>query len=159
MTDADPTPTLASEYINPEAAVAPGYLANHASRVFNRLVDARLRRHDLSLALLGPLLWLSWKGPLLQRDLVRLSAVKQPAMVALLDKLEAAGMIEREASTTDRRAATVRLTDRGQDAAAAGRIVLLEVNAEAVAGFAPEETGAVVALLSRLIENLERSGT
>lgn len=87
----------ANEAIHPEAAVAPGYLANHAARVFNRLVDGRLREHDLTLSLIGPLLLLSWKGSLLQRDLVRHSAVKQPVMVALLDKLEAAGMITRSA--------------------------------------------------------------
>jgi hypothetical protein len=101
----------AAEAIHPEAAVAPGYLANHASRVFNRLVDARLRDHGLTLSLIGPLLLLSWKGPMLQRDLVRHSAVKQPAMVALLDKLEAGGMISRAASTNDKRAAVVDLTN------------------------------------------------
>lgn len=76
-----------AEAVHPEAAVAPGHLANHAARVFNRLVDGRLREHGLTLSLIGPLLLLSWKGSMLQRDLVRHSAVKQPAMVALLDKL------------------------------------------------------------------------
>ncbi|MGF9566618.1 hypothetical protein AAIH70_24205 [Neorhizobium sp. BT27B] len=77
------------DHIHPDAAVAPGYLANHAARVFNRLVDAALRPYGLSLSLIGPIMLLSWKGPMLQRDLVRSSAIKQPAMVALLDKLEA----------------------------------------------------------------------
>jgi hypothetical protein len=72
----------AAQAFHPEAAVAPGYLANHAARVFNRLVDGRLREHGLTLSLTGPLLLLLWKGPMLQRDLVRHSAVKQPAMVA-----------------------------------------------------------------------------
>jgi DNA-binding MarR family transcriptional regulator len=145
----------ATEAIHPEAAVAPGYLANHVARVFNRLVDARLREHGLTLSLIGPLLLLSWKGPMLQRDLVRHSAVKQPAMVALLDKLEAAGMITRLASAQDKRAATVDLTDRGRDAATLGRAVLLEMNAKAVSGFAPQETAMVVNLLGRVIANLE----
>lgn len=71
-----------NELIHPQAAVAPGYLANHAARVFNRLVDAQLRPHGVSLALIGPIMLLSWKGPMLQRDLVIASAVKQPAMDA-----------------------------------------------------------------------------
>jgi DNA-binding MarR family transcriptional regulator len=149
-----------AEDIHPEAAVATGYLANHASRVFNRLVDSRLRNHDLSLSLIGPLLLLSWKGPMLQRDLVQHSAVKQPAMVALLDKLEAAGMIGRAQSTSDKRAATVELTDSGREAAAIGRNVLLEMNEKAVDGFATEDAALVVKLLSRVIANLEApSGT
>lgn len=141
--------------IHPEAAIAPGYLANHAARVFNRLVDARLREHGLTLALIGPLLLLSWKGPMLQRDLVRESAVKQPAMAALLDKLEAMALIAREASSTDKRAATVRLTAAGQDAAATGRTVLLDVNALGVSGFSGKDAGLLTALLGRLIANLE----
>lgn len=144
-----------AEAVHPEAAVAPGYLANHAARVFNRLVDGRLREHGLTLSLIGPLLLLSWKGPMLQRDLVRHSAVKQPAMVALLDKLEGAGMITRLASAADKRAATVDLTDRGRDAAAIGRAALLEMNAKAVSGFASQETALVVDLLARVIANLE----
>lgn len=141
--------------VHPEAAVAPGYLANHAARVFNRLVDGRLREHGLTLSLIGPLLLLSWKGPMLQRDLVRYSAVKQPAMVALLDKLEAAGMITRLATAADKRAATVDLTDCGRNAAALGSAALLEMNAKAVSGFALQETALIVDLLGRVIANLE----
>ncbi|MET0319798.1 MAG: MarR family transcriptional regulator [Duganella sp.] len=145
--------------IHPEAAVAPGYLANHAARVFNRTVDAELRKHGLTLALVGPLLLLSWKGPMLQRDLVRASAVKQPAMVALLDKLEAAALIERTMLATDKRAANVCLTDAGRAAAATGRDVLLKVNALGVTGFSEQEASVLVDLLDRLIANLEHGTT
>ncbi|TWI61235.1 DNA-binding MarR family transcriptional regulator [Pseudoduganella lurida] len=141
--------------IHPEAAVAPGYLANHAARVFNRMVDARLREHGITLALVGPLLLLSWKGAMLQRDMVRASAVKQPAMVALLDKLEAMALIERSVLASDKRAATVRLTEAGSAAAAMGRRVLIEVNALGVAGMSAEEAAVLVGLLGRLIASLE----
>jgi len=141
--------------IHPEAVVAPGYLANHAARVFNRLVDARLRDHGLTLALIAPLLYLSWKGPMLQRDLVRGVAVKQPAMVALLDKLEAMLLVEREALATDKRSAMVRLSDAGEAAAAIGRRVLIDVNAVGLAGFTQAESAQFVGLLTRLIENLD----
>ncbi len=141
--------------IHPQAAIAPGYLVNHAAKVFNRSVDAKLRPHGLSLALLGPLLLLSWKGSMRQRDLVRLSAVRQPAMVALLDKLESLGLIERTRSIDDRRAATVRLTESGQAAALLGGNTLIEVNRIGVAGFSIDEATAVVGLLQSLIRNLE----
>ena len=88
MEESRDVPMKRDDPIHPEAAVAPGYLANHAARVFNRNVDAALREHGLSLSLLGPVLLLSWRGAMRQRDLVAASAVKQPAMVALLDKLE-----------------------------------------------------------------------
>jgi MarR family transcriptional regulator, transcriptional regulator for hemolysin len=143
------------EFINPEGAVAPGYLVNHAARVFNRRVDAELKPHGLSLALIGPLLILSWKGVLLQRDLVSASAIRQPAMVAILDKLERMKLIERETTETDRRASQIRLTSEGKEAAQRGRQALSNVNALGLQGFAPGETALLVGLLQRFILNLE----
>ena len=143
--------------IHPEAAVAPGYLVNHAARLFNRGVDAALRPHGLSLALIGPLLLLSWKGPMLQRDLARASAVKQPAMVALLDKLEAMALIARAPASGDRRAAMVRLTERGQKAARFGGQALVEANQRGLDGFSPTEAAGLVLLLQRLVANLNRA--
>ena len=145
-----------NEDIHPEAAVAPGYLANHAERVFNRSVDTALRSHGISLTLLGPLLWLSWRGPMLQRDLVKASAVKQPAMVATLDKLEVAGFINRAPVPSNRRASTVSITPRGQELAALGRQVLLDTNAQGMRGFSFEEATIFVAMLQRFIGNFER---
>ena len=143
--------------IHPEAAVAPGYLANHAMRVFNRAVDARLRAHGLTLSLIGPLLLLSWKGAMLQKDMVRASAIKQPAMVALLDKLQAMGLVSRAVLASDKRAATVHLTDAGLAAANIGRAALLEANAVGVAGFTDHEAAALVGLLGKFITNLENA--
>lgn len=144
-----------NDFIHPEAAIAPGYLANHAARVFNRVIDASLRPHGLSLALIGPIMLLSWKGPMLQRDLVRSSAVKQPAMVALLDRLEAMKLISRIPSSIDRRAATVELTEQGVEAAAMGRAALLSANELGLQGFSPDEARLIVMLFQRLIANLE----
>ncbi|NTF16438.1 MarR family winged helix-turn-helix transcriptional regulator [Agrobacterium tumefaciens] len=144
------------DHIHPEAAVAPGYLANHAAKVFNRVVDTALRPHGLSLALIGPIMLLSWKGPMLQRDLVRSSAVKQPAMVALLDKLEAMKLIDRTPSSSDRRASMVELTSLGFEAAAQGREALLAANARGLEGFSAEEVLKIVQLFQRLIDNLEQ---
>lgn len=143
--------------IHPEAAVAPGYLANHAARAFNRRVDAALKAHGLTLSLIGPLLLLSWKGPMLQRDIVRSSAVRQPAMVALLDRLEALALIARTPSPSDRRAALVELTAAGREAARVGGAALVEANAKGLEGFSPEEAAHLVAMMQRLAHNLDRA--
>ncbi|WP_062118124.1 MarR family winged helix-turn-helix transcriptional regulator [Aureimonas sp. AU40] len=143
--------------IHPDAATAPGYLANHAARAFNRGVDAALKPHGLTMSLIGPLLLLSWKGPLLQRDLVRSSAVRQPAMVALLDRLETMSLIARSPSRSDRRASVVELTEAGREAARIGGEALVAGNAKGLEGFSPEETADLVGLLGRLIVNLDRS--
>lgn len=142
--------------IHPEAANAPGYLANHVARAFNRGVDAALKPHGLSMSLIGPLLLLSWKGPLLQRDIVRWSAVRQPAMVALLDRLEGMTLIVRAPSRTDRRASLVDLTDAGREAARIGGEALIDGNTKGLRGFSSEEATQLVALLQRLLINLDQ---
>lgn len=144
--------------IHPQAAVAPGYLANHAARAFNRRVDAVLRPHGLSLALLGPIMLLSWKGPMLQRDLVQHSSVRQPAMVALLRKLETMGLIRRSTTAADRRASIVELTAAGQTMADIGGASLIEANAVGTAGLSDAETVQLVSLMQRLIVSLEGDG-
>ncbi|SOB80028.1 DNA-binding transcriptional regulator, MarR family [Sphingomonas guangdongensis] len=145
----------ADDTIHPEAATAPGYLANHAARVFNRNVDARLREHGLSLSLIGPVLLLAWKGPMRQRDLVAHSAVRQPAMVALLDKLEGMGLLTRTAHPDDRRAALITLTAAGERMAALGGEVLRAENARGGTGLMAAEQATLVALLQRFITALE----
>jgi len=92
---------------------------------------------------------------MLQRDLVHASAIKQPAMVAILDKLEAAEFIERTPVPEDRRASKVSITAQGQQIASVGKQVLLDTNSLGVRGFTPEEATALVTLLHRFIGNLE----
>lgn len=142
--------------IHPEAAIAPGYLVNHAARLFNRNVDAALRAHGLSLSLLGPILLLSWRGPMRQRDLVTASAIRQPAMVALLDKLEAGGLIVRTPAPDDRRAAIVALTAAGRDRAEIGGKVLRAENVRGLAAMSAEEGRMLVSLLQRFIAGSEQ---
>ncbi len=140
--------------IHPDAAASPGYLANHVARCFNRLVDDALRPHGMSMALMGPLMWLSWRGPMLQRDLVRASAVKQPAMVALLDKLEAGGFIERSPLPEHRRASIIRLTSNGEAMAATGRQAFAETNARALQGLTSADAQRLTTLLWEVLGNL-----
>jgi MarR family transcriptional regulator for hemolysin len=147
--------TQDGEDVYVEALDMPGYLAHHATRVFNRRVDAALKPHGVSIALLGPLLLLSRRGTLLQRDLVRGLGVGQPAMVPILAKLEAAGLVERSSDAADRRAAPIRLTAAGQDVVVIGKQVLIDANKQGLHDFSGEDATRLVRLLQRLIANLE----
>ena len=142
------------EEVHPEAAVAPGFLTTHAAQVFNRRADEALRTHGLSLALLAPLLLIHWKGPMLQRDLVRHSAVRQPAMVAVLGKLEHLQLVKRAAVATDRRAALIELTAAGRDAASLGGDILRRLNQAGLDGFSDGEIALLVGLVRRFSDNL-----
>lgn len=133
----------------------PGYLTNYASRVFNRSIDAALRPHGLTLSLLTPLLLLRRHGPMLQRELVRSSPVLQPAMVALLTKLESLQLIVREPHPEDGRASIIRATREGIRLAALGDKRLKAENARGLQGFSAGDAEKLSELLGRLIHNLE----
>lgn len=136
---------------------APGLLANHVDRAFVRSMDAMLRPLGVSLAQLSPLLQLENQGPMLQRDLVQRSATAQPAMVASLGKLEAAGLISRAPHGHDRRAAIISLTVAGREVVEASKPLLVGANRQALAGFSKDEATTLVALMHRLIANLTAS--
>jgi MarR family transcriptional regulator for hemolysin len=120
--------TQDGEDVYVEALDMPGYLAHHATRVFNRRVDAAL---------------------------VRGLGVGQPAMVPILAKLEAAGLVERSSDAADRRAAPIRLTAAGQDVVVIGKQVLIDANKQGLHDFSGEDATRLVRLLQRLIANLE----
>ena len=140
--------------VHPEAAVAPGFLTTHAAQAFNRRADEALRAQGLSLALLAPLLLIHWKGPMLQRDIVRHSAVRQPALVAVLGKLENLKLITRKAMAADRRAAMIDLTAMGKEAAVTGGEILRSLNEAGLAGFSEEEIALLIGLVQRFSDNL-----
>lgn len=136
---------------------APGFLANRVARLFIRAVDRDLVPLGLSVAQLAPLLLLAEQGPLLQRDLVRRSSNRQPAMVATLARLERSGLIARGRHDWDGRAVLIALTPAGHDAVRAAGSALAGGSERALAGFAPAERTLAVALLQRMASNRETS--
>jgi MarR family transcriptional regulator for hemolysin len=91
-----------------------------------------------------------------QRDLARFAKIEQPPMAQMLARMERDGLIERAPDPADGRSSRIKLTDiaeaRLPDAVAA----LLRGNREVLRDFTDEEAGLLVALLTRLIANLDR---
>lgn len=134
---------------------SPGYLVNHMARLFARQLEAGLRPLGLALGAFPALLHLWEKDGLTQRDLVDRLGIEQPTMAATLTRMERDGLITRHADATDARAQRIRLTDkalalRGPAVAAAQR-----VNAAAQQGLTPAEQVCFLALMGRVIANLD----
>ena len=93
-----------------------------------------------------------------QRDLARFVRIEQPSMAQMLVRMEKDGLIRRSPDPADGRSSRIALTDvalaRLPDACAA----LFQGNREALDGFSDEEAAQFVALLDRLIANLDRLG-
>lgn len=143
------------EDVHPDAAASPGYLTIHIARRYTRQVDDALRPHGMSMALVGPLLWLSWRGPMLQRDIVKLSAIRQPTLAVLLDKLEKGGLIRRHAVPGERRAVMIHITAEGEEKAEIGRVVFTRMTERTVKGFEARERRQLTSMLWRVVANLD----
>jgi MarR family transcriptional regulator, transcriptional regulator for hemolysin len=100
---------------------------HNTSRAWRQAVDRRLKYLGVSQA--------SWmtiavaakaKSPLSQSELADRLAVEGATMVAMVDRLVKAGLVQREPSTTDRRVKRIVLTE-------AGNLLYAKVRAEAVA--------------------------
>ncbi len=86
------------------------------ARVWRQALDRRLK--DLGVGQAG---WLAIatiakaKAPLSQTELADRLAVETPTMVAMIDRLDKAGLVSRVGSETDRRVKLVVLTDAGTE--------------------------------------------
>jgi MarR family transcriptional regulator, organic hydroperoxide resistance regulator len=81
--------------------------------------------------------------------------IEVPTLVRTLTRMEAAGLLRREADPADGRRAIVRLTERGRKLEEVVPPILAEVTERATAGMSEAEAEQLLRLLRDLRENLE----
>ncbi len=91
-----------------------GYLLKHARERLSALSGEALEPLGVSGRELAVMTVLVHGEPPSQLEAAQRLAIDRTTMVALLDELEAKGLVERRADATDRRRNIVALTDRGQ---------------------------------------------
>src|SRR3954470_12875276 len=95
-----------------ESRLDLSFLLNQAAYAFEaRLADA-LAEHGLSVREYC-VLWKADEGERTQQEIAELAGLDKSTLVVPLDKLEAAGLVERRVSDVDRRARVVSVTPRG----------------------------------------------
>jgi MarR family transcriptional regulator, transcriptional regulator for hemolysin len=141
-----------------DVLATPGHLISLAARGFARLSEARLKPLGFGVGYLPALVALKEGRAETQRDLARFVRIEQPSMAQMMVRMERDGLILRSPDPADGRSSRITLTDiaraRLPDACAA----LFQGNCEALDGFSDEEAAQFVALLDRLIANLDRLG-
>ena len=85
----------------------------------------------------------------------RLGGMRSASATALVDRLEAAGHVERRRHPSDRRRLVVVPTEQSDEAAGAAFAPLAAGLEEAAAGLSPEERAAVARYLDRVTEAIE----
>ena len=128
---------------------------NRAARLVAKTGEARLRPLGVGVAYMPVLSLLSGGRRMAQRDLAALTHIEQPTMAQLIGRMEAAGLVRREADPVDRRSQLVSLTDRAVAKMPAVRAVLTEGNRRLTAGLTAADVATLRRLLRHVIENLE----
>jgi DNA-binding MarR family transcriptional regulator len=134
----------------------PGHLVSLAARGFARLSETRLKPLGFGVGHLPVLVALKHRKASTQRDLARFAKVEQPPMAQMLARMERDGLIVRTPHPDDGRSSRVALTKAAEASMPEAIETLFEGNREALEGFTEEETRQFVALLKRLIGNLDK---
>ncbi|MFL6672589.1 MAG: MarR family winged helix-turn-helix transcriptional regulator [Massilia sp.] len=144
----------------PDSTVRERFAAAlHASARSWRLgLDARLK--DLGVGQSG---WLAIAmiaksaSPLSQRALAGLLGVEGPSVVAMVDRLEQAGLVLRAPCPSDRRVKLLQLTDSGRALYAKVRVQADAFRASVLDGVDPAALEAATVLLDALRARIEES--
>jgi MarR family transcriptional regulator for hemolysin len=131
-----------------------GYYVVLASRAFMRVAEARLRPLGLGAAHMPVLLALTERGSLTQKELARITQIKQPTAAALLQRMEAAGLVVRTPDSRDGRATLVSLTERGRSLLPVALDQRRQAIEAATAGLSPQEVESLNSLLAHVLHNL-----
>jgi len=134
----------------------PGHLISLAARGFARLSEARLKPLGFGVGHLPVLVALQDGRASTQRDLARFARIEQPPMAQMLVRMERDGLIQRTPDPADGRMSRITLTRVAKARLPDAVAVLLRGNQEVLRDFTDEEAGLLVALLTRLIANLDR---
>ena len=133
----------------------PGHYISRIARGLARIGDARLREIGFATAQLPVLTALKNGEQLSQTALARWAKVEQPTMAQLLARMERDGLIRREPDPDDRRSSLVSLTSQARANLPAGQAILMQGNKDATRGLSADEIKTLVALLSRVLANVE----
>jgi DNA-binding MarR family transcriptional regulator len=133
----------------------PGHLISLAARGFARLSEARLKPLGFGVGHLPVLVALRDGRASSQRDLARFARIEQPPMAQMLARMERDGLIERTPDPADGRSSRITLTVAAEARLPDAIAVLLRGNQEVLRDFTDDEATLLVALLTRLIANLD----
>jgi DNA-binding MarR family transcriptional regulator len=133
-----------------------GYQVNRLARLFEQALRERTAALGVVPGQFPALLALYVEDGLTQSELSRQVSVEQPTMANTLNRMERDGLIHRTADPRDRRRVPVHLTERARELERPLTQAARDINAAATRDLRAEEREALMEMLARLIDSLER---
>ncbi|OIQ87329.1 transcriptional regulator SlyA [mine drainage metagenome] len=145
MSSFDPASDPASQF---------GFLLAEVSRRYVRRFEQRARAVQLTLPTCRVLAYLERHPGISQARLAEFTALEPMAVVRLLDRLQADGLIERRPDPTDRRVHSVHLSEAAAPVLADVKRLAAQTRAEIFAGVDPAQRDVFLAVLEQLRDKL-----
>ncbi len=136
--------------MHPVLAGHTGFLLSRVGGKARRRFAARLADVGLNFRMWGALSVLDAEGPITQQALGRCVGIDPSSMVATIDALEAAGLVERRPHPSDRRAHALAITPAGRATLADGRRLAADAQEELLSLLSAEERGQLHQTLLKL---------
>lgn len=133
-----------------------GFLLNDTARMFRRAFNMHTRESGITALQSRVLIYLSRQPGIRQGPLADLIEVEPITLSRMIDRLEEAGLVERRADPTDRRAWLLYLTAQAEPLLDHLRQTALAVVAEATEGMTDSERDQLTELVERVRTNLSR---
>lgn len=129
------------------------------SRNWRRAVDIVVAPFGVSEALAAPLIYLGRSGGAIsQIELAELSGIGGPALVRVLDRLEAMGLVSRRVDPDDKRVRRVSLTDAGQALVTRMEQAIDAVRARVLAEFSDADIAICIKVFAGMSRALGQDG-
>jgi DNA-binding MarR family transcriptional regulator len=97
------------------------------------------------------------EGDMTQRELAVACGLDKTTMVAVVDRLEGAGLVERRPSAADRRAWLISVTEKGRRLVTRANKIVERIHADVLEGRSPELRKGLIGGLEHLVD-VGRSG-
>lgn len=130
---------------------------SETSRMMRRFYDRRAAALGVTTAQWRVMAWLGRQPGMKQVELAECLDVEPITACRIVDRLEDAGLVERQRDPDDRRAWRLVLTPKAEPILARLRALAEEMSGDAFAGFGPDEMEALRAKMARIRENVTRA--
>jgi len=131
-----------------------GFLLHDVSRLLRKRFDRRARDLGLTRSQWRVVAHLARRPGLTQTELAELLEMEKISLGRMVDRLEAAGWLQRRPHPADRRAKQLFLTEEVEPVLARMRALSQEIQDEVQAGLDPAERDHLFRALARIKENL-----
>lgn len=131
-----------------------GYLLNTSARLIKRKLDMKLKNHNITTAQWAGLKLLSVENNLSQAEIAEKTNTDRATCGAIIDKLIAKGLLEKELSPKDRRSYIVKILPPALEIVDEVTSLAENVNHLALQGLSDSDVSVFMRCLQTIITNL-----